>query len=71
MRERGAWLLFLPPYSPGLNPIEMALSTPKTLLRKYAARSFDEITDALGHICDLFEPLECRNYLKVAGHEAD
>ncbi|WP_245282881.1 IS630 family transposase [Neorhizobium galegae] len=41
VRAKGAWLLFLPPYSPDLNPIEMAFSKLKTLLRKRAARSFD------------------------------
>jgi len=50
----GAWLLFLPPYSPDLNPIEMAFSKLKALLRKHAARTFDAITDALGQICDLY-----------------
>lgn len=67
VRERGAWLLFLPPYSPDLNPIEMAYSKLKTLLRKRAARTFDEISDALGDICDLFNPSECLNFFKAAG----
>ncbi len=67
----GAWFLFLPPYSPDLNPIEMAFSKLKTLLRKRAARSFDAITQALGEICNLFSVTECRNYFKAAGYEAD
>ena len=70
IRARGAWLLFLPPYSPDLNPIEMAYSKLKTLLRKHAARSFDAISDALGQICDLFTAKECRNFFKAAGYEA-
>lgn len=68
VRERGAWLLFLPPYSPDLNPIEMAYSKLKTLLRKRAARTFDEISDALGEICDLFNPSECLNFFAAAGY---
>jgi transposase len=64
VRKRGAWLLPLPPYSPDLNPIEMAFSKLKTLLRKHAARSFDAICDALKDICDLFEPQQCRNFFK-------
>jgi transposase len=48
VKAKGAWLLFLPPYSPDLNPIEMAFSKLKALLRKRAARSFDAITQALG-----------------------
>jgi len=71
VRQRGAWLLFLPPYSPDLNPIEMAYSKLKTLLRKHAARSFDAICDALGEICALFKPTECRNFFKAAGYETD
>jgi transposase len=67
----GAWLLPLPAYSPDLNPIEMAFSKLKALLRKYAARSFDAICDALNDICDLFDPLQCRNFFKAAGYEAD
>ena len=68
---RGAWLLFLPAYSPDLNPIEMAFSKLKTLLRKHAARTYDAITHALGDICSMFSPRECRNYFKAVGIEDD
>ena len=71
IRDRGAWILFLPAYSPDLNPIEMALSKLKTLLRKYAARSFGAICEAAGEICDLFTPQECRNFFKAAGYELE
>lgn len=71
VRRRGAWLLFLPPYSPALNPIEMAFSNLKALLRKSAARTFDALSDALGDICDLFDPKQCQNFFKVAGYEVD
>ena len=54
IKQRGAWLLFLPAYSPDLNPIEMAFSKLKTLLRKRAARSFDAITKASGEFVGLF-----------------
>jgi transposase len=67
----GAWLLFLPAYSPDLNPIEMAFSKLKTLLRKQAARTFDAITEALGDICSLFTPRECGNYFRAVGIEAN
>ncbi|MEC5412270.1 IS630 family transposase, partial [Aurantimonas sp. C2-4-R8] len=43
----------------------------KTLLRKAAARTLDDLWRAVGNICDLFEPEECWNYLKVAGYVAD
>lgn len=69
--ERGAWFLFLPKYSPDLNPIEMAFSKLKTLLRKAAARTLDQLWRAVGDICALFTPDECWNYFKAAGCVAD
>jgi transposase len=71
LKTKGARLLFLPPYSPDLNPIEMAFSKLKSLLRKRAARSFDKITKALGDIITLFSVNECRNFFKAAGYEAE
>jgi transposase len=71
LRERGAWFLFLPPYSPDLNPIEMAFSKLKAHLRGAAARSFDALWAALGDICDLFDPQECWNYFKAAAYASD
>jgi transposase len=68
IKAKGAWLLFLPPYSPDLNLIEMAFSKLKALLRKRAARSFDAITQALGDIISLFSVAECRNFFKAAGY---
>lgn len=67
----GAWFLFLPKYSPDLNPIEMAFSKLKHWLRKAAARTYDDLWRAIGDICDLFEPEECWNYLKATGYVAD
>ena len=67
----GAWFLFLPPYSPDLNPIEMAFSKLKTLIRKAAARSYDALWQAAGHVCDLFSNEECYNYFNAAGYETD
>jgi transposase len=68
VRARGAWMLFLPQYSPDLNPIEMAFSKLKAHLRRAAARTFDALFDALHDICGLFDPHECRNYFKAAGY---
>lgn len=67
----GAWFLFLPPYSPDLNPIEMAFSKLKTLIRKAAARSYEELWQAVGHVCDLFSEEECYNFFKAAGYQTD
>jgi len=65
--EKGAWVLFLPRYSPDNNPIEMAFSKLKTLLRKPKARTYDDLWKAVGKVCDLFTPEECWNYFKAAG----
>lgn len=71
LEEKGAWFLFLPPYSPDLNPIEMAFSKLKAHLRKAGARTFDALWRAIGSICDLFSPEECWNYLAAAGYASD
>ncbi len=60
----GAWFLFLPAYSPDLNPIEMAFSKLKALIRKVAARTYDQLWQAVGHICDLFSDEECYNFFQ-------
>ena len=61
----------LPPYSPDLNPIEMAFSKLKTLIRKAAARTYDQLWAAVGQVCDLFSDEECYNYFKAAGYEVN
>ena len=70
LAERGAWFLFLPKYSPDLNPIEMAFAKLKTLLRKAKARNYDDLWRAIGNICDQFSPTECWNFLKEASYVA-
>ena len=59
LRDKGAWFLFLPPYSPDLNPIEMAFAKLKAHLRAAGARTFDPLWRAIGNIYDLFSPQEC------------
>jgi transposase len=69
MREVGAWFLFLPPYSPDLNPIEMAFAKLKALIRRAAARTYDALWQAVGHVCELFSEDECYNFFKASGYE--
>jgi transposase len=69
IKARGAWMLFLPPYSPDLNPIEMAFSKLKAHLRKQAVRTIDDLWNAIGDICLMVTPQECRNYFKAAGYD--
>jgi transposase len=71
LKERGAWFVFLPPYSPDLNPIEMAFAKLKAHLRRIKARSIDDLWRAVGNICDLYTPDECWNFLKHAGYALD
>ena len=61
LHQRGAWFLFLPKYSPDLNPIEKAFAKLKAHLRRIGARSIDALWRAIGDICDLFSPEECWN----------
>ena len=68
LRAKGAWFLFLPPYRPDLNPIEMAFSKLKAHLRKTKARTIDELWKAIGNICKLFTPEEYSNYFNAAGY---
>lgn len=68
LRARGCWFLYLPPYSPDLNPIEMAFSKLKALLRGAGARTFEQLVNALGDICDLFTGQECWNHFQHAGY---
>lgn len=68
LRAHGCWFLYLPPYSPDLNPIEMAFAKLKAHLRRIGARTFAQLFDAIAEVCDLFTPQECWNYLKAAGY---
>ena len=64
-----AQLVYLPPYSPDLNPIEMAFSKLKALLRKAAERTRDGLWDKIGQVLDAFTPEECANYFRHAGYD--
>ncbi len=68
IRKAGAHLLFLPPYSPDLNPIEQMFSKLKALLRKADERSIDATWKRIGSLLDCFSPDECTNYLLNSGY---
>lgn len=65
----GARLLFLPPYSPDFNPIEMLFAKLKALLRKAAERTVEGLWRAIGQCLGSFSPRECANYFEAAGYE--
>jgi transposase len=68
IRAAGARLLFLPPYSPDLNPIEQVFAKLKLLLRKAAERSVEDCWKRIGSLLDNFPPHECAAYLRNAGY---
>ena len=67
----GAGILYLPPYSPDLNPIEPMLAKLKALLRKAAARTKKALWQTIGEVLDEFSCEECANYFRAAGYEPE
>ncbi|MGH7262247.1 MAG: IS630 family transposase [Nitrospiraceae bacterium] len=67
----GAELRFLPPYSPDFNPIEMAFSKLKAFLKKTAARTVDDLWDAIAKGIETFTPTECQNYFAATGYDRE
>jgi transposase len=68
IEDAGATRLFLPPYSPDLNPIEQVFDKLKSLLRAKALRTVDALWKALGSISDCVSPQECKNFIRHAGY---
>ncbi len=68
IRAVGARLIFLPPYSPDLNPIEQMFAKLKLLLRKAAERSVEATWKRIGELLNDFSPAECANYLRNSGY---
>ena len=68
IEAREAQLLYLPPYSPDLNPIEQVYAKLKACLRKAEARTREALWQAIGQATDLYTPTECLNLFKHAGY---
>ena len=66
----GASVLYLPPYSPDLNPIEQVFSKLKALVRSAAERTVEGLWAAVGRLLDRFPPDECARYLAHCGYDA-
>jgi transposase len=64
----GATVMFLPAYSPDLNPIEQVFAKIKALLRAMAVRTVEALWTALGSIADCVSPEQCRNFIRHAGY---
>jgi hypothetical protein len=81
LTAKGCEIIFLPPYSPELNPIEiiraiartngahaLIFAKRKTLIRKAAARTYQDLWNEVGQVCDLFPSTECSIYFTAAGY---
>ena len=68
IEARGFTVLYLPPYSPDLNPLEQIFAKLEHFLRKAEARTVEALHDAIGKLIDLFAPNECLNYIRNAGY---
>ncbi len=71
VRAAGASIMYLPPCSPDLTPIEQAFAKLKALLRKAAARTRDALWNTIGRLLKSFTPAECRNYLANSGYASE
>ncbi len=71
IEAHGAILLYLPPYSPDLNPIENAFAKFKAHVRKTAARTLDALEAAAANALLTFRPTECENFFAHAGYGLD
>jgi transposase len=71
VEARGAVLVFLPPYSPDLSPVELAFSKLKRALRAAGKRTVPDLWAFLGTAAGLFTPDECRGYFRHDGYQAD
>ena len=70
IRRTGAHLLFLPPYSPDLNPIEQLFAKLKHLMRAAQQRTVESTWRKAGALLDLVSPAECANYLVNSGYDS-
>ena len=66
----GAQIVYLPPYSPDLNPIELAFAKLKSLLRAVAERAVDALEETIGQLLDQFTTQECLAYFRHCGYSA-
>jgi transposase len=70
VRQAGARLFFLPPYSPDLNPIEQLFAKVKHAMRTAMGRTIDAVNATLANVLNAIKPAECRNYIAAAGYRS-
>lgn len=71
LKQAGVTLRFLPPYSPDLNPIELAFAKLKAMMRKAAARTFDALLDAVAEAIQHYPDQHCRAFFKHTQYATD
>jgi transposase len=70
IEQAGARLLYLPPYSPDLNPIEQVFAKLKALLRSAACRTIEALWTKIGDLLAQFNAEECAAYLAHCGYRS-
>ena len=68
IEQVGAFIRFLPPYSPDFNPIELAFAKLNAFLRAARPRSYEQVCALIAMALDLFTPAECANYIRHSGY---
>jgi transposase len=68
IEQRGCELIYLPAYSPDLNPIEEAFAKIKDTLRRAGVRTKDALMEALGEALSAFSARDARGYFEHAGY---
>lgn len=68
IEQAGAFLRFLPPYSPDFNPIEQAFAKLKAFFRAFRPRTFEHVCELMAAALGLFMPDECANYVRHCGY---
>jgi transposase len=68
VEQRGCELMYLPPYSPDLNPIEQAFSKVKGLMRKAEARTREALIEAMGRALDAVTSGDAQGFFSHCGY---
>jgi transposase len=71
IEARGAQVLFLPSYSPDLNPLEEAFSKIKGILRKVGARSYEALLEAISEALSAVTPADVAGWFNHCGYEVE
>jgi transposase len=71
IEQRGAEVVFLPSYSPDLNPIEQAFSKIKSILRKLGARTYEALLEAMEEALSEVTPADAAGWFEHCGYQVE